>query len=339
LPEADLMGFLKDGRVTCAFGILAALVMGWSTVAGGEDLEVRLRNHVSVKGASLYLGEAASFDPDHDDRVEGLRGIVLASTPSPGRTMILSSRYLVSTLTAALPETTDIRFKLPEAMSVHREARVVSVDEMTEIFKQHVLKNTSWPEASLHFDSVRVSGPVSLPPGDLSWEVKDRGNTDYLVDVALVICFLADGTMVRKVPVSGKVSLERPVVRTTRNIEAGRILEEQDLTVVKEQRFDSGKDLLTDTGEAAGKRALRSLDAGQLVERKMLDDPPLVKKGERVRIEARSAGGLADQIRVTALGRVLQDGRAGEQVKVMNLMSGKEIHATVTGVGAVAVSF
>jgi flagella basal body P-ring formation protein FlgA len=140
--------------------------------------------------------------------------------------------------------------------------------------------------------------------------------------------------MVRKVPVSGKVSLERPVVRTTRNIEAGRILEEQDLTVVKERRFDSGKDLLTDRGEAAGKRALRSLDAGQLVERKMLDDPPLVKKGERVRIEA--AGG---QIRVTALGRVLQDGRAGEQVKVMNLMSGKEIHATVTGVGAVAVSF
>jgi flagella basal body P-ring formation protein FlgA len=328
------MGFLKDGRVTCAFGILAALVVGWSAVADAEPLEVRFRDQVSVKGASLYLGEAASFDPAHDARVEGLRGIVLASTPSPGRTMILSSRYLVSTLNAALPDTRDIRFKLPDAMSVHREARVVGVDEMTEIFKQHVLKNASWPEESLHFDGVRVSGPVSLPTGDLTWEVKDRGNTDYLGDVALLICFLADGTMVRKVPLSGKVSLERPVVRTTRNIEAGRILEEQDLTVVKERRFDSGKDLLTDMGEAAGKKMLRSLDAGQLVERKMLEDPPLVKRGERVRIEA-----AAGQIRVMALGRVLQDGRAGEQVKVMNLMSGKEIHATVTGVGAVAVSF
>jgi flagellar basal body P-ring formation protein FlgA len=233
-----------------------------------------------------------------------------------------------------LPDTRDIRFKLPDAMSVHREAQVISVDEMTEIFKQHVLKNASWPKESLHFERVRVSGPVTLPPGDLSWEIKDRGNTDYLGDVALVICFIADGTMVRKVQVSGKVSLERPVVRTTRNIEAGQTLEQQDLIVVKERLFDSGKELLADKGEAAGKRALRSLDAGQFVERKMLENPPLVKKGERVRIEA--SGG---RIRVTALGRVLQDGRAGEQVKVMNLMSGKEIHATVTGVGAVAVSF
>jgi flagella basal body P-ring formation protein FlgA len=328
------MGFLKDGQMKCAFGILAALVVGWSAVADAEELEVRLRDHVSIQGASLYLGEAASFEPAHDDRVEGLRIIALASSPSPGRTMILSSRYLISALTAAVTDTTGIRFKVPETMSVHREAQVVGVDKMTEIFKQHVLQNGSWPEQDLHFERVRVSGPVTLPPGNLSWEVKERGNTDYLGDVALVICFMVDGTLVRKVPLSGKVSLERPVVKTTRNIVAGQILEEQDLTVVKERLFDSGKDLFVDKGKAAGKRALRSLDAGQFVERKMIEDPPLVKKGERVRIEA-----AGRQIRVTALGRVLQDGRAGEQVKVMNLMSGKEIYATVTGAGVVAVSF
>jgi flagella basal body P-ring formation protein FlgA len=333
------MGILKDEQMKCAFGILVALMVGWSAVADAEGLEVRLMDHVSIQGASLYLGEAASFDPAHDDRVEGLRTIALASSPSPGRTMILSSRYLISALTAAVTDTTDIRFKVPETMSVHREAQVVGVDKMTEIFKQQVLQNGSWPEQDLHFERVRVGGPVTLPPGDLSWEVKERGHTDYLGDVALVICFMVDGTMVRKVPLSGKVSLERPVVKTTRNIAAGQILDEQDLTVVKERLFDSGKDLFVDKGKAAGKRALRSLDAGQFVERKMIEDPPLVKKGERVRIEARSARGLADQIRVTALGRVLQDGRAGEQVKVMNLMSGKEIQGTVTGVGAVAVSF
>jgi len=330
----DPMGFLKNRRMKGAFGIWLALVVGWSAAADGEALEVRLRDQVSVKGASLSLGEAASFDPAHDDRVEGLRGIVLASTPSPGRTVVLSSRYLVSTLNAALPDSGDIRFKLPETMNVHRQAQVVGAEAMTEIFKQHVLKNASWPEETLHFENVRVGGPVTLPFGDLSWEVKDRANTDYLGEVALVISFLVDGTVVRKVPLSGKVGLERAVVRATRNIHAGRIIEEQDLTVVRELRFDSGKDLLTDMEEAAGKRAVRSLDGGQLVERKMIEDPPLVKKGDRVRIEA--AGG---RIRVTAMGRVMQDGRSGEQVKVMNLMSGKEIHATVTGAGVVAVSF
>lgn len=328
------MGFLKDVRMKVAVGILVALFSGWSATADAEELEVRIRDHVSVKGASLYLGDAASFEPVHDARVEGLRAIALASSPSPGRTMTLSSRYLISALAAAVPDTPDIRFKLPETMSVHRESQSVGVDQMTEIFRQHVRQNGAWPEQNLHFERVRVSGPVILPPGDLSWEVKARGGTDYLGDVALVICFMVDGTLVRKVPLSGRVGLERPVVKTSRSIVAGQILEEQDLTVVTERLFDSGKDLLMDKGEAQGKRALRSLDAGQMVERKMIEDPPLVKKGERVRIEAASR-----QIRVTTMGRVLQDGRAGEQVKVINLMSGKEIYATVNGAGTVAVSF
>jgi flagella basal body P-ring formation protein FlgA len=328
------MDFLKDIRRKWAIGFLVTLVVGWSAAANAEVLEVRIRDHVSVKGASLYLGDAASFDPAHHARVEGLRAIALASSPAPGRTMTLSSRYLISALTAAITDTTDIRFKLPETMSVHREGQVVSVDQMTEIFKHHVLQNGPWPKPDLHFERIRVSGPLTLPSGDLSWEVKERGNTDYLGDVALVIGFMVNGTLVRKVPVSGKVGLERPVVKTSRNIVAGQILEKEDLSVVKERLFDSGKDLLMDKGEASGKRALRSLDAGQPVERKMIEAPPLVKKGERVRIEA-----VGRQIRVTALGRVLQDGRAGEQVKVMNLMSGKEIYAMVTGAGTVAVSF
>jgi hypothetical protein len=193
------MAIFKDERMKCAFGILVAMLA--SSVAlpsNGQELKVCIKDQVSVKGAALYLGEAASFDPAHDDRVEGLRDIVLASSPSPGRTMILSSQFLVSALSAALPETRDIRFKLPEAMSVHREAQLVSVDKMTEIFKQHVLTNGSWPEEALHFERIRVSGPVTLPHGDLSWEVRDRGSTDYLGDVALVISFLVDGTLVRK---------------------------------------------------------------------------------------------------------------------------------------------
>jgi flagella basal body P-ring formation protein FlgA len=333
------MAFFKGMRMINVIGFLVALAVGGAGMAKAEELEIRIRDHVSVKGASLYLGDAASFDPVHDARIERLRAIALASSPSPGRTLILSSRYLISALAAAVPDTTDIRFKLPETMSVHREAQLVSVEEMTEIFKQHVLQNGAWPEQKLHFEKIRVNGPVTLPHGDLSWEVKERGSTDYLGDVALLICFMVDGTLVRKVPLTGRVSLERPVIKTSRNIAAGQILEEQDLTVVTERIFGSGKDLLMEKGEAAGKRALRSLDAGQRVERKTIEDPPLVKKGERVRIEARSARGLADQIRVTTMGRVLQDGRAGEQVKVINLMSGKEIYATVNQAGTVAVSF
>ncbi|MBW1863855.1 MAG: flagella basal body P-ring formation protein FlgA [Deltaproteobacteria bacterium] len=59
-----------------------------------------------------------------------------------------------------------------------------------------------------------------------------------------------------------------------------------------------------------------------------------MRKGKRVLIKAEN--GL---IRVTTLGKTLEDGRAGDEVRVINISSGKEIFATVKGPGLVLVSF
>jgi flagella basal body P-ring formation protein FlgA len=66
----------------------------------------------------------------------------------------------------------------------------------------------------------------------------------------------------------------------------------------------------------------------------MVEWPPMVQKGDRVIIKAENK-----LIKITALGKVLEDGRAGDQVKVMNISSGKEIWATVIGPGKVSVTF
>jgi flagella basal body P-ring formation protein FlgA len=66
----------------------------------------------------------------------------------------------------------------------------------------------------------------------------------------------------------------------------------------------------------------------------MLEDPPLVEKGKRVLIRAEN-----ELIRVTTLGKVLEEGRAGDQIQVMNIGSGKVVLATVVGPGTVEVVF
>jgi flagella basal body P-ring formation protein FlgA len=46
-----------------------------------------------------------------------------------------------------------------------------------------------------------------------------------------------------------------------------------------------------------------------------------------------------DLISVTTNGKVMEDGRLGEEVRVLNMSSGKEIFATVKGPGQVEVIF
>ena len=60
----------------------------------------------------------------------------------------------------------------------------------------------------------------------------------------------------------------------------------------------------------------------------------MVKKGKRVIIKA-----MNQSMQLSTLGKVLEDGKAGDQVKVMNISSGREILATVEGPGIVQVFF
>jgi flagella basal body P-ring formation protein FlgA len=92
--------------------------------------------------------------------------------------------------------------------------------------------------------------------------------------------------------------------------------------------------VLTDPEEAVGKKAVRSIQAGQSITSQMVEDPPAVKKGSRVLVRART-----DLISVTTQGKVMEDGRLGDEVRVLNLSSGKEIFATVKSPGQVEVIF
>ena len=139
---------------------------------------------------------------------------------------------------------------------------------------------------------------------------------------------------VRKVPLTGKISVKQPVIRTARKISAGQIIHKEDLTVSVEHQLRIQDDMLTKTDEVVGKTASRSLQEGQLITGKMVQDPPLVEKGDRVIIKAENP-----KISVTTFGKVMEDGRAGDQVRVVNIGSGKEILATVMAPGQVAVSF
>jgi flagella basal body P-ring formation protein FlgA len=92
--------------------------------------------------------------------------------------------------------------------------------------------------------------------------------------------------------------------------------------------------VLTSFEEAIGKTSVRPIQAGNVILSRMIEIPPLVTKGDRVLIKAES-----DEIRITTMGEVLEDGRSGDQVRVININSGKEISAKVTGPGLVEVYF
>ncbi len=86
----------------------------------------------------------------------------------------------------------------------------------------------------------------------------------------------------------------------------------------------------TNLDDVAGKTSRRALRAGQLVDRRWLNESVLVKRNAKVTIIARNAG-----VEVHVAAEALQAGRRGEVISVKNSANGTVLRARVIGPDAV----
>ncbi len=127
--------------------------------------------------------------------------------------------------------------------------------------------------------------------------------------------------------VRGTLSAEVVVAAAT--VPSGKPLAASDLTLDRRD-ISSVPDPMSSIEDATGQAPMRPLRPGQVLQKRLLTAPVLVKRGEVVLIEARSG-----PIQVTASGEALEPGRQGDVVRVRNVNTGKVIRARVVDTGTV----
>ena len=327
------MGIYNNSKLKFAF-ILGIFILSWAVfLSESYALEIRVKEEATVNSDMICLGDIASFSPDNDPRVPRLSKIDVASAPSPGNVVRLNRRFLNYKIGSAIMGKDDIRLKVPGSLVVKRTAQFISSGQLEDIFKEHVRSHSPWPSEKMVFERISTPGTIAMPAGNLHWDVREKGNPQYPGNIALTIDLRVNGKLIRKVPVSGKISIRQEVIKAVKKIRKGELISRDELVLVRESSSHLRKDVLTSLDDVLGKRSVRNIQAGQFITSNMIDDPPLVKKGKRVVIKAQN-----ELITATTLGKVMEDGRAGDQVRVINISSGKEILATVRGPGLVEVN-
>ncbi|MGA2192775.1 MAG: flagellar basal body P-ring formation chaperone FlgA, partial [Nitrospirota bacterium] len=103
---------------------------------------------------------------------------------------------------------------------------------------------------------------------------------------------------------------------------------------LKEMKGPDAARGLSDVSHVAGHIAVKAIPAGSVIRPESLKVPPIVKKGQAVKIIA-SAGPLT----VTAVGRATEEGARGENIRVENIKSGKVVIGKVSSEDTVDVAF
>ncbi len=287
-----------------------------------EAAPVALRQSVTVSGGLVRLGDL--FVPA-GDKAEA----AVAYAPAPGKRAIFDARWLYRVARAYGLNWRPL--SIHDKAVVARESIVIGRREIAA----HIL-------AALVDKGVDADMRVELSNRMLRIHVPgDSTATVAVEDVAYdartrrfiaIVAAPADDPAARRIRVTGRVHRVIDVPVLTRRVLAGEVIRKRDVKWIAMRGDRLQRDTIQDSGALIGKSPRRGLRAGVPVRVSDIRLPVLVPRRSLVTIVYR-----IQSTTLTAQGRALEDGGAGDTVRVANTQSNTVVQAVVTGANRVSV--
>jgi flagella basal body P-ring formation protein FlgA len=325
---------LALGRRTAA--LLAAVILAAAaSIQAAEPTRVRIHDRSEVAGEQVLLGTIAHIDGGDPALVRQLETLSLGRSPLPGKTRTLEAAAVLSRLRQAGIDPERIELQLPPEAVISREAVTIERAQIEALVQRFVQQQTAGTAGgSVVVKDIRVSESVTVPSGPLTTRVSAPRNSELAGTVPLQVSFAVEPDFERRIWVT--VNLERRVDVVVARRPLGRFkpLEAEDIEIRALELSGLPADRIEDPEAVIGKRTRRAVDSGTVLRPDLLEAAPVIKRGDRVRIIAESAG-----LRISAFGQSKQKGAPGELIPVVNLDSNKVVHARVVDAQTVRIEF
>lgn len=296
---------------------------------------VRVYDRADVAADQILLGGIAQIDGDDTVFVRKLHGVILGRSPLPGKTRTLESALLLSRLKQSGIDPDQLDLQIPTEIVISREAVTIDRDQIEQVVRTFLQKQAGEkPGIAIVIKDIRVPEPVQLPKGPFTARVSAPKNSELAGHVPLQVVFNVEPDFERRIAVTASLEQRVNVVVARRPLGRFKPIDAADVELKPVDVAGLPADRIDDPEVVIGKRTRRALDSGTVLRPDLLEFPPLVKRGDRVRIIAESAG-----LRISAFGQVKQKGAQGELIPVVNLDSNKVIHARVVDSMTVRIEF
>ncbi len=165
-------------------------------------------------------------------------------------------------------------------------------------------------------------------------ELRLDGRREFAGSVPITAIVRRGDRVLRRGVVTVQVETRAPVWVARRSLSRGEVIGREDLEQVDGDQHALRGARVLEADDAVGRRTRRAVRVGQAIRAHWVEDVPLVNRGKRVRLVFH-----AGSLRIEAAGEAREDGTAGEQVRVRNLESRRELVGEVGPDGAVHVAF
>ena len=308
-------------RISVLF--VSLILMAFLMVAGAKTAFA-----ASLRGQALLTTDTLTVG-DIFDNAGRNAAYVLGPAPQPGKDMVLNAPTLLRIAMAL-----DLPWS-PQSSSdqivVSRAATLISADQVKEqltatLREKGVGNNFMLDTGSASLDLVLPQDqPATLEITNVNYNPRTSR-----FDATVSAPSAAKPT--RQITISGSVRaiMEVPVLKTS--LRNGDLIGDGDIDYVEIYESDIQPDMLLKGDDLVGMTPRRMVMAGKPVRTVDLQSPQLVERGKSVTIVFNEG-----PLKLTALGKAMQNGAKGDLIRVVNNASNRPIDAVVNGLGEVVV--
>jgi flagella basal body P-ring formation protein FlgA len=322
---------------TISIIVIAFLLTSVSSSAGniGKDFPLRiyLPREVTIEGGTPNLGQV-SIIRGEKSLVVRAGEVAVGRISVPGQEIVINRSMVLSRLACSGIPASKVTLTGAEKITVKRQQQIIRGEEFFERAKSFLDKN-------LPVDSVCESTPVLMPKDlILQGQAEDVKFFARLVESGIKsrakvrIAVLANGREIGVREVTFRLRYSSRRVVTLVDIPAGAVISPENVSIEKTL---SNYPEAADWSAPYGLIAKRRLPANTVVLANMVcpaNPPVVVGRNQTVVIQFENPGLL-----ITAIGKTMEQGRAGEYIKVRNVDSRRIIVVKVNENGTVEPVF
>jgi flagella basal body P-ring formation protein FlgA len=322
--------------------VITVLIISLGSTAGAEKRPplspefadapgIAFKSKTVVNGDRIYLKNIldSSSDPKLVDKIGNL---FVGYSPRPGREKKLTGSWIVSKLRNKnlLPRSATL--SIPDYIRVSRAYQSLNRKEVERIFIDHIAARIG--DTDFKVSQFKIRGADKYPTGRMTLNVLNPIPKKLSGRVSLRIAAAIGGKEKGRLTATGWIDRVESVICAGRYLQRNTVLTEADLKMKQMNISKTPANLVLRLKDAVGKRLKQTLKPGMAIRHNMLAVPPLIHKGDRVKLVAQRGA-----LRIVTMGIAKNSAGLGDQIRIENISSKKTVVGRVRNHSTVHVMF
>jgi len=318
-------------RAAFTLAAVVMLALGSAPALAGQPTVV-VRASVDVTSPVVRLGDIARLKGFDAAAEKTYAAIELGRAPAVGLGQFMPRAYLEARIReGGMPAA--VRLRIPRRVEIKRKALTIPGAELRQKVRAAIQRTMPHDLADVAAIKVPTLADLKVPDGAKLRVTFADGEAFRGAVVAELVVRDAGETM-RTRRISARVDVFQKVYGVDAPLRRGRRLSAVDLVELRLPHTTLPRDVVLDPTVIEGAMLRRSVKPGEPLREAWLQVPPVIERGDRVRMVA-----VRGPLRMTARGEALSDGVRGAYVRVRNLDSRKIVSGRVTGPGEIELEF